>query len=127
MAFKHAQLGGQYKPGICEAIYEGTHKPQVAGSDWHPTTIPSYEAPFRLQLGKPHKGQVITHPITFFLSRHGESKELSFDVDLDCVQLGCTVIYNNALREAYWYSNASPRWLRWIVRLSDALLKRRIL
>lgn len=111
-------------PTVVGAIAVAHRKPVSAQSDWHPTTIPYYEVPFRLQLGRPHKGQLVEHPITFFLARHGDAKELEFDVKGECVKLGCTVINNDALCEAYWYSNASPRWLRWIVRMYDGWKRR---
>ena len=133
MSDQHAYIGdpnfasqaGQGSGSNQEADLENCpeNKP-VRLADWHPTTIPDYEPPFRLHLGKPHKGQPVVHPITFFLSRQGGSKELAFEVGQECVKLGCTVIYNDALREAYWYSNASPRWLHWIVRAWDGWKRR---
>jgi|ERR1035437_7561785 hypothetical protein len=82
-----------------------------ASPDWHPTTIPDYESPFYLGFDLPSRG--------YLLSRHGESRPLVCRVWDDDIRLGCTYVSNETIREMYWWSNASPRWLRWLVRMWD--------
>ena len=101
--------------GTVEAIYQGTRKPAVAAA-WHPTTIPEYEAPFYLNY--------VAEKHEYFLTRHGDCRVLPCQLSLDVVRLGCTYIDNSAIREMYWWSNASPRWLRWLVRMWDGWRRR---
>ena len=93
---------------------EGKGKPVLR--DWHPTTIPDYESPFRLAYCLPQR--------KYTLFRHGEVRNLPCCISLDEVRLGCTYIDNSAIREMYWWSNASPVWLRWIVRVWDGWKRR---
>jgi hypothetical protein len=112
MAQAHSQLGGAFA-GPEQGIPYG--KPSGL-ADWHPTTIPEHESPFRLGYCLPQ------HEYTLF--RHGESSILTCRIWEDDVRLGCTYIDNTAIRELYWWSNASPRWLRWVVRMWDGWKRR---
>ena len=94
----------------------GPHRKPEAVRDFHPTTVPDYEPPFWLNY-VPSKHE-------YYLTRHGDSRTLPCCANKDEVHLGCTYIDNTAIREMYWWSNASPRWLRWIVRMWDAWKRR---
>jgi hypothetical protein len=100
-----------YNQGNWTPIEQGIGKP-VVPADWHPTTIPDSESPFRLAYCLPQ------HEYTLF--RDGNCRDLPCYVLPDEVRLGCTYIDNTAIREMYWWSNASPGWLRWVVRMWDA-------
>ena len=82
-----------------------------ANPDWHPMTFDS-EASFRLYFCLPGRA--------YKLFRSGMPTTLPCRVYADEVRLGCTCVDNDAIRELYWWSNASPRWIRWVVRMWDA-------